>query len=161
MEADRSGLIRLHPDRHRFTVRPGRHFAVQYQPERNTGMGSKLTKAEIEQKGAHAANLKSAWDEVVAAEDEVNEALARYNEQLNAYNETVVEVNEFKDGIVNALQEYFDEKSEKWQEGDAGQELEALKSEWEGIEIEEIDHLEIEFPNDPGAADELDGLPDA
>jgi hypothetical protein len=123
-------------------------------------MGSKLTKAEIEQKGAHAANLKSEWDEVVAAEEAVTEALDRYNEALDSYNSIVTEVNEFKDGIVNALQEYFDEKSEKWQEGDAGQELEALKSEWEGIEIEEIDHIQIEFPGDPGAADELDGLPD-
>jgi hypothetical protein len=58
---------------------------------------------------------------------------------------------EQKEGVVEELQAAFDEKSERWQESDAGEKVRDMISEWEGS-FDEPDITEpedVEFDDEP------------
>lgn len=68
---------------------------------------------------------------------------------LDRYNEKRVEIGEFRDEIVIAIEEYVDERSEKWQESEAAGRYETWKSMWEELEVDEVE-LELPEDIDPG-----------
>lgn len=125
----------------------------------------KLTKEQIKQRDELSTRLAS-------RREDFNEALENYNaakkeawievaQAIDAINEAIEAANEWKTEIASAIQEYVDNKSEKWQEGDTASEYgtwkEAYEEEFEKLEIEEPDDVE----HDCEAYDELiDQLPE-
>lgn len=80
----------------------------------------------------------------------INELWGAYEDAVNALNEaiadlngTVTDMNTFKDEIVQQMDDYFDEKSEKWQEGDTGSAYSEWKGEWEQLSIDQMEEIAL------------------
>jgi hypothetical protein len=58
---------------------------------------------------------------------------------LTSYNEVVGEVTEFRDEVVSEMDDYYSNKSDKWQEGEKGEAYSSWKDQWESFEIEEVE----------------------
>jgi gas vesicle protein len=72
--------------------------------------------------------------------EELKTAVEEYNDFVD--NKLVT----FRDEIAEAIDNFIEDHGEKWQEGEAGQAWEELKSEWENLTIERID-LEEDNPD--------------
>lgn len=107
----------------------------------------KLTKAELAQRADLVAALSIASGVLTDAIDEFNASLAAAREKLesivNDYNETLSKARDFAEDIAQSRRDEWNDKSERWQESEAGQNANAFVDEWEGIELDDI---EIEFP---------------
>jgi hypothetical protein len=108
----------------------------------------KFTKAQIKELNELTEKLR----ENVGG---IEETLAALQEKIGAYNDAVVEFNTFRQGIEDDMQNYFDEKSEKWQDGDAGQNYQAWIEEW-NTDIDELEEVNMDIPGD---ADEIEQKP--
>ena len=110
--------------------------------------------------------LREAAEQVTEAVNTFNNTLseerAKVEAALEQYNEVLVEAECFRDEATADMDSYFSERSEKWQESDAGQNYEAWQSTWENTDFVEV---VVDFPEEVGepdmaAADELEQLPD-
>lgn len=114
----------------------------------------KLTKAELAKRDDLVAALEIASGVLSDAVDEFNASLAASREKLEAivndYNETLSKARDFVEDIAQSRRDEWNDKSERWQEGEAGQNASAFVDAWEGIELDDI---EIDFPE---PIDELD-----
>ncbi len=125
----------------------------------------KLTKAQVEARWRHMDALKASSETVEEAIDQYNqtmqEAWEKIEEAVSSYNEAIAQASEFKEEVYSEAQEYYDERSEKWQESDKGQSYQEWIDEWEAdldeIEVEQPDELEVP---DMEASDSLENLPD-
>ncbi len=84
------------------------------------------------------------------------------NEAIRAYNLTLLKAEAFATALAEDFRSAFDDKSERWQESDAGQEASSFVEEWEGFQgsaLPEIAILEPELEEKPCHADALDSLP--
>jgi chromosome segregation ATPase len=114
----------------------------------------KLNKQELTTRDEHVAKLEKAWAEIAQAISTYNglvETLRAPIEQaVEKYNEVVVEAKAFAEEIANRFEGEYDERSEKWQEGEKGQAAAELKEAWQSIDMEEIN---LEWPDDLGIDD--------
>ncbi len=114
----------------------------------------KLNKKQADTKAEHVTELDQKRQDLENAIGEYNqtqkEAFEKVQAALDAYNNSVDQAREFVDDIKSEMQSYYDERSEKWQEGDAGSNYQSWIDAWENIDLSEI---EVSEP------DELD-LPD-
>jgi DNA repair exonuclease SbcCD ATPase subunit len=124
----------------------------------------KLNKAQEADKGKLSSEL---FDAHTALED----AITKYNETIEAakeavetavtdFNEKLGAARDFCEQIVSDMDNYESERSEKWQESDAASAFQDWKSEWESVELEDLD---VEFPEalevPENPQETLDGLP--
>ena len=73
---------------------------------------------------------------------------------LSAYNNTVTTLKGVYEEIASEAREYYDDRTEKWQEGEAGQ----AYSEWVNqLESPYIEEVEFDFPDE---IELPDGVPD-
>lgn len=120
-----------------------------------------LSKGQIKQRDEIAAKLRDKADDVNSAEEAVQEAIERLNEVVREYNDLVTEANDFVVEVAGEGRDYIDEKSERWQEGDRGQEVAGFVEEWEGVELDEVEEAELQFDfGERDAAEDLESLPD-
>lgn len=96
------------------------------------------------------------WGELDEAEDKLQAALDRFKEAaetvwdkevqpaLDELNEIREKANEFIVEVTGDAENYYNDRTEKWQEGDAGQALETFRGTWENGEM---DPLELEMPD--------------
>lgn len=125
-----------------------------------------LTKAEQHTRDTLLDDLRGAKDELEDAisvyYDEMELALNKLNGKVSNYNGVLEQVQNFRDAVVNRLQEAIDSKSEKWLEGERGEATVALKDEWEGLSLDPLDDFESQddFRNDMDVshADEMEAL---
>jgi len=111
-------------------------------------MAFKLTKAEA-----------SAWEKLTDVAQHRLEALNDAIEEFNAdmeqiwtkvqdakdeYNGVVADIKAFAEDIAATWRGEFDDKSEKWQEGDRGQAVSDIIDQWEGIALDESS---VEMPD--------------
>jgi phosphopantothenoylcysteine synthetase/decarboxylase len=102
--------------------------------------------------------------------EKIRDAMIAFNEEmerrkddvilvLNEYNGLMEEARVFAAGVGETAEEAIEEKSEKWQESDAGEKAANFASEWNNADL--FDH-EIEFPDplDPEAPDHATTLED-
>lgn len=106
---------------------------------------------------------KLLWEkDLGTARKEIEEAVKKYNEQLETLNETLAEALEKYNGVIVDCQGFIDEiaskiegeindRSEKWQEGDAGQAHQSWLDQWkdcpvleEDVELPELVELEYD-----------------
>lgn len=88
-------------------------------------MAFKLSKAQLTKRGQLQSELESTGDELT-------QALSAYNAAKSAMKGFVTETAE-------AWRNKYDEKSEKWQEGDKASEVNEIIEAWEGVELEEVE----------------------
>ena len=63
---------------------------------------------------------------------------------MEKLNGTIEAANEWRNNIHSEMENYYDERSEKWQEGDAG----SAYSDWKDNYGNEFDAVEIELPDE-------------
>ena len=126
----------------------------------------KFTKAQIDEKAKHREDVAKAHAALTDAIDAFNaakaEAWAKVEAAQTEYRDAVSAANEWRDNLHGDAQSYFDERSEKWQEGDAGQQysawLDTIGTEFD--ESDEIDEPEdLEAPED--VSESIEQLPEA
>jgi hypothetical protein len=107
---------------------------------------TKLTKAELTQRDAAAQTLQDRYTDLMAAIEAYNNAISAHwtpvETALADYNEAINEANAWKQDRAQEMQDYIEDKSEKWQESDKAQQLTAWKEQYE----EEFEQVEIEQP---------------
>lgn len=103
--------------------------------------------------------LNDAWKKLDAQIDTYNSSLDDMREEIETaveeYNSAIAEAREFRDEIVQDIEDYMSERSDKWQESDKAEQYRAWQSEWEGIELDE---MEFEMPDpleSPNIADDI------
>jgi peptidoglycan hydrolase CwlO-like protein len=97
---------------------------------------NKTQNAELTEWITKLTTAKQSLDDAYTELEEKHNALA---EAIGEYNGVVTEVAQWRDDIVGAMEEYQGERSDKWQEGDAGQQYQSWIDEWMGLEFEEIE----------------------
>lgn len=122
---------------------------------------SKLNNDDKARRDELVTELRDKWESVETTATNLRGEIDELNAAIVAYNDTVAEVNQWREEIAERIQEAFDGKSEKWQEGEVGQAYDQWKSEWDQFEAEEVSEVEIDLPDDPTAADDLEGLPES
>jgi chromosome segregation ATPase len=88
-----------------------------------------------------AKSLSDAADKYNAAIDEAWQEFAKVVDEVN---EVQDELRGFTEETAADLRCQFDDKSEKWQEGEKGQSADGMVNEWEGITF---DHIEFDEPD--------------
>lgn len=90
----------------------------------------------------------------------LTESTKSVNAAIKARNEVAKRVVAFAEQVAERLRDEFDEKSERWQESDAGQEALSLVEQWENINVDEIEEVKIVTPELEGdASADFDDLP--
>ena len=128
-------------------------------------MAFKLTKAEVAERNdivrrleERAGRLRSAID---VANNLIEEAAVAVNAEIEAYNEILAEGRQFASTVAQAAQGEISEKSEKWQEGRRGEVATAWASEWEDVDLSEVDLVSLDPIEEPDHAAILAELPNS
>ena len=121
---------------------------------------NKLSKEDIARRDEIMEDLENQKEIIEAEWLKVTSAAAVYNAAVGRYNEHVAEATSFADDMVNAMEDYISEKSEKWADGDKGQAYDSWKSEWESVDLTEIDLFEPEHDVQFDHKETLENLPD-
>jgi hypothetical protein len=112
------------------------------QPVTQSKTMLKLSKYDVDKKETLVLQLKALESSIEKLVDE--------------YNDTIGSINQFAEDIQQRQQDYYDDRSETWQESDRGSEYEDWKSEWECFE--ELETIECpEFVD----VDDFKNLPDS
>lgn len=106
------------------------------------------------------ARYRAIMERLDAAKQEVETQVTAYNEQksklfglveaaINHYNEVVADFESLREEVHSDMESFFEERSEKWQEGDAGQSYSEWKDQWAEEqaehELQETDDVEVDL----------------
>ena len=112
-------------------------------------MAFKLDKQEIARRDGLVTDLTEARSKLEDAISTYNDAMSKLQDPLNdvlkTYNEALEAARGFAEDIASQADGDIDDKSDKWREGDKGQEATEWKDAWERAAL---DDLEITFPED-------------
>lgn len=123
-------------------------------------MAFKLSKAESNTKNELATNLRKAHQEMTERAQVAHEAVSDLNDAIHYYNSVLSDVEAFRDERVQVWRDGYDDKSEKWQEGEKAEAASTLMEEWEGLDLSEVETVEVpSAAPDVSHADDLDALP--
>jgi hypothetical protein len=87
----------------------------------------------------------------------IETAIDTTNGVIDEYNAILADVESFRDEVVGEMETYYDERSEKWQETDAGSSYQDWKSQFEALDVDQLEQLELD---DLKLADDLEEFPD-
>lgn len=94
----------------------------------------KLSKQQLKLRNELSIRLSSAWDDLQSVAD-LEEGKVRDDAAviaaIRAYNEVVDDANSFREMIAGDIQEYFDDRSEAWQQGEKGEAYSSWIEQWE------------------------------
>jgi hypothetical protein len=126
----------------------------------------KLSRTDAARKRELVDGLRAAQEGLEAAARDFNQAVDAAAGPLeaatNKYNEALAEAREFAEGVASDIESHYDDKSERWQEGERGQAVQEMLGEWQGFDAEDLDvHRPEEYELPDGlAADALESLPE-
>lgn len=127
-------------------------------------MAFKLTKDKLKQRDEKIEALREAGEKLKEAVEAANVEIAGIREKLeplvDEYNAKITEAVEFVNELGEEFRGEFDDKSERWQEGDKGSEVNDWIETFESFALEEISLSlpdDIEEP-DVGHTEELESL---
>lgn len=127
-------------------------------------MTFKLTKTEEEQRSAIVEKLRLEASKLEDSVCEFNEALSVARDRLDvarqAYNSILEEARTFVGEVQGRLTDEYDEKSDKWKEGERGTEVEAWIEEWTDATGDTFADVEFDMPDgiDAQQIDDADTL---
>ena len=108
----------------------------------------RLSKADIKARETHAVAIAELAGRVSGAVDDANVLIEELNELVDA-------ATQWTQDIQSQIQEYMEERSEAWTEGERGQAYEEWVVAYE-LELESVESLEFEGPD----VDEFEALPE-
>jgi DNA repair ATPase RecN len=124
--------------------------------QRDEITGRVRSRASDLQEAAETFNtaIDEAWETLEAAIEAFNTTLEEKWEPIeqasNDYNEAVNDANAWKQDVAGDIQSYMDDRSEKWQEGEAAGRYTAWKEqfeeEFETADLERPEPIEVEQP---------------
>lgn len=120
----------------------------------------RLTSRDIARRDDLIKLLNEAKEKVELAHAEVERVINDANEVISSYNDQLAEVEGFKDDMMNAMQEYMDERSDRWCDTEAGQNYSSWKDEWDLLDVDQLEMLDIPDMPDMEHAANLEDLPD-
>lgn len=118
-------------------------------------MSFKLTKVQDKELDALLDELNEKRGELGAAitafNDLIREERSKIEDALSAYNDALVGVEQFRDEFVNEMRDAWNDKSERWQEGDSGEAANDFITVWEEVDLSEVsldipDEIECDEP---------------
>lgn len=118
----------------------------------------KLKSADIKRRDELAGRLRDSEEVLKAEHAEMTTAIEKFNAALDQHNEIINEASGWRDDLVSAIDEYVGDKSDKWQEGDKAASIGEWKSELEGMDFGEVEHVECPDLPDMLHADTLDEM---
>lgn len=129
----------------------------------------KLSKELLKRKEEVVQGLSKAGEELQAAVSDFNVKLEELKEKLqekvDAYNVEVQAAEEWRTDVCNAIEEYVGERSERWQESEAADAYNDWLSEYQGIDLDEVELVLLDLPDEIEALDlcleELEDLRDS
>lgn len=131
-------------------------------------MTFKITKAQIAERDALVTDIRAKADALEAAITAYNDGIEKLatalSEAAEEYNGALADVQDFVSGVAEDGRAEFEEKSERWQEGEKGQYADAWLQQWESLELEdfEFDAPEPVEEIDPSSvSDPLADLPES
>lgn len=71
-----------------------------------------------------------------------------YNETVENYNDAMNETKSFVESVGEGLRNDYDDKSERWQESDAGQAANDMIPEWEEFDPDPLERIEVVEPDE-------------
>ena len=111
-----------------------------------------LTKTHLSERDKIIDRINEAQTELEEKLDEYTEVTSRLQDGIGdalvAYNETLAEARQFIDNIAGEAESVMEDRSEKWQESDAGKAYQEWIDEWRGAVIDDV---EIDFPSIEGS----------
>lgn len=125
-----------------------------------------LNKQQQAEKGRICEHLRQAASKVESElqrfDEAVQDAAVPVQQAIESYNEALRNAAEFVENVASDLQSVYDEKSEKWQESERGENFKRWIEEWESIVLDdaEIEIPESVEPPDLSAADNIELLTD-
>jgi len=123
----------------------------------------KLNGQQSEEMIKHIGEIERLRDELEKAISELNDAMAEKYADIEAItdelNTAIADANDFRQNMADLMQEYYDERSEKWQQGEAGDAYSNWLDEWnqELYEVSVDAYTEIDVP-DCEALDALNSM---
>lgn len=81
-------------------------------------------------------------DETNAAIEKANAAIETANGCIETLNGVGQELKGWADGVAEEMDAYYSERSEKWQEGEAGEQYSSWKDTFESADFTEVDAFE-------------------
>ncbi len=117
----------------------------------------KLSKDELEIQKQLLESFAEKASDVDRLYSEYVDAVAALNAAIDDLNGTVTELENYRQSIFDQMEEYFDGKSEKWQESDTGTEYRDWMDEWSNATVdtmEDVEEVGIDIP-DVSLFDEL------
>jgi hypothetical protein len=106
---------------------------------------NKVQLAELVKFRDELEELKGALElEVEEYNSTMNSAWAKVEKRIIDLNEKIVEADQWRADLASEMQDFYDEKSEKWQEGERGCAYQEWISEWES----DLSEVEMEAPED-------------
>lgn len=123
-------------------------------------MAFKLNKDENQQHQQLIEDLRTTYEKIETLKKADPICITDLRLQIASYGVIVDETEDFRDTVASRLRSEFDDKSEKWQEGDKGSEVNEFITEWEDVTFEtpEIPIDVTEFECDD-FSETLEGLP--
>lgn len=134
-----------------------------------------LSKQDVALSKQQLAAKAKLYNDLIAAREAVEAAVVEFNETVqeamppvaeavDRYNTAVQAAAELAEEVASDIQNFIDDKSEKWQESDRGQEYATWAEEWNSPDL--FEEVKIEFPSELETpemehGDTLDVLPDA
>ena len=116
-------------------------------------MAFKLTKEQRKQLDHFQSALAAERRRIQEKFDDLMESIRADIRTANArsadYNALVKQAQAFVTEIAEDHRDAYDEKSERWQEGDAGQAALAFVEAWENVDLDEIEPIQILMPDPP------------
>ena len=122
----------------------------------------KLTADMAGKREQFAKELSELFSTVEEHYTKVDDAVTAYNLCVEEFNTKLSDVAEFIVEVTTEMENYADDKSDKWKEGDAGEAFEQWKSTWEEFDADPLELMELPSIQDTtasGAADALNALP--
>lgn len=100
-----------------------------------------------------AAAIEEAWSMVEGAHEQLGLAMSEYNS-------IVADAVLWRDEMVQQMTDYQSDRSEKWQEGDAGQAYQGWLDEWESADLDAIEIPDLPDQPECPHRDVIDNLPE-
>ena len=119
----------------------------------------KLNKTQLAELAAHVTELVNKKQEIDESWDKIGEAYEAFESAIGEYNTALASVTEWRDDIVQQMSDYQSERSDKWQEGEAGQQYQSWIDEWEGLSLDEVELPDMIDEPDFDHIDTIEQLP--
>lgn len=122
-------------------------------------MAFRLTKAQRRELGGHRAALLADRKAVMAAFETMlgvmSDAVHHVNKLIAEHNGRVLAAQAFVDDVAEEFRDAYDERSERWQDSDAGQSAFQFVEEWASTALDALPEVVVLAPDIPAFNESL------